>query len=1029
MSKRTNEKTDINVRTQRLLDSAVQIRHATRDKVVGTGVVISTDGQIVTCAHVVRDAGVDPRDVNGEQLGIYFPLARGGEVKARRATVAACCPHHDDDIVLLQLVGDPPPLGPEQTATLGTADPSRGHDFQSYGFSRLGPYPGRIATGKILDYVLPPEGHTLLVNPVQLLSRGIRPGMSGAGVLDVERNLIVGLIAERWRPGDSPVDDDIGWAVDCYVLTFDPFNFPLRDEPLNKRPAPQPKTDIEQARAAVAPDLGIEWNNAPASLEEWVGRNDLLAAITRDWADPERRVTGLIGFGGEGKSSLARRWVDNLLASDSPPLISGEGPGEGAKPDGVFWWGFYTRPSVDEFFEAALEYMSGGRIDPRQYPSSSAKAHLIAGMLYAGRYLFVLDGLEVMQHQEGDQYGLLKSTDLREFLSYFAAPEHQSFCLITSRAPVLDLMEYTTYTHRDVARLSPADGRALLRRVGVTGPDAALDKVVADWDGHALTLGLLGSYLAERHGGDVAYIGEIPPPTADEPRYERVHRVLRRYDDHLTQAERAFLILFSAFRTPVEEAAFAKVFRARRGEVTSPLHAPIAVLDDAEFKAMIQRLLNYRILRYDPHARHYTAHPLIRNHYLARLTAGDPSTGSGQAAAQAAHERIKDYYLDLAGDTPYNPTLDDLAPLIEVVHHACRAGAYDEAYRIRRERIYQGQRKVLIWQLGAYETTLALMLESFPNGDTSQDPQVSDPHAKCFILNEIGLCLMSLGRLGEAPPFYERAVAGLIVAEDWHNASTGYRNLANLYAHLGALAASADAAGEALALAHRAEDKRDECVSLGFQALAAHLRGDLEAAGTVFQEAEVLERETDSTVRYLYSLRGIHHADHLRRIGQVDYARRVTEANLPLCQQYMVEQVSQCHRVLGDLDADSGQHESTRGHYDEALRIARGIAERSVLIEALLARGRWAAKDPKGLRDPSGLAQAFSDLNEALGYAVDSAYRIYEADIRVALAWAHLAAGDTNRARQEAERAQRMSADMGYHWGQVDAAEVLAALD
>ena len=51
---------------------------------------------------------------------------------------------------------------------------------------------------------------------------------------------------------------------------------------------------------------------------------------------------------------------------------------------------------------------------------------------------------------------------------------------------------------------------------------------------------------------------------------------------------------------------------------------------------------------------------------------------------------------------------------------------------------------------------------------------------------------------------------------------------------------------------------------------------------------------------------------------------------------------------------------------------------REVLIEVLLARGRWAARNPKGLPDPLG----FSDLNEALGYAVDGGYRIYEADIR-----------------------------------------------
>jgi tetratricopeptide (TPR) repeat protein len=655
-----------------------------------------------------------------------------------------------------------------------------------------------------------------------------------------------------------------------------------------------------------------------------VGRDDLLASISRDWASPDRSVTGLIGFGGEGKSSLARRWVDNLLANVSPPPTLGEGPGVGARPDGVFWWGFYDRPSVDEFFEAALTYM-GGEVMARRVRSANVRAQVIGAMLGAGRYLFVLDGLEIMQHQEGDQYGLLRSTDLREFLSYFAAPEHQSFCLVTSRAPLLDLMAYTTYTHRDVTRLSPADGVALLREVGVVGQDGVLSNVVEDWDGHALTLGLLGGYLAEQHGGDVAHIGEIPPPTADEPRYERVHRVLRRYDDHLTGAERAFLTLFSAFRTPVHESAFDKVFRPLLPSPTSPptLGGTEGGLAEGGLDALVQRLVAYRILRHDPNADTYTTHPLIRNHYFARLTAGD------RAQTQDAHERIKDYYLELAGDTPRFPTLDNLAPLIEVVHHACRAGAYDEAHRIRRERIYQDNRKVLIHQLGAYETTLALMQEFFPGGDASQEPQVGDPSAKSYILNAIGLYLMNLGRLGEAVPFYERAVAGIVAREDWHNASIGYQNLADLHAYLGALTESADAAREALALAHRAENKDDKCQSLAHQAWAAHLCGDLDAADAAFQQAEALEQPEG----YLYSNRGIFHAEHLRLTGQADYARRVTEANLEICERNRwQDSISRSHRVLGDLGADpstssgqAGQHESARAHYDEALRIARGI--------------------------------------------------------------------------------------------------------
>jgi hypothetical protein len=165
----------------------------------------------------------------------------------------------------------------------------------------------------------------------------------------------------------------------------------------------------------------------------------------------------------------------------------------------------------------------------------------------------------------------------------------------------------------------------------------------------------------------------------------------------------------------------------------------------------------------------------------------------------------------------------------------------------------------------------------------------------------------------------------------------------------------------------------------------------------------------------------------LRRTGNANYARRVIQANLKICEQYhIIKDETACQRVLGDLDSDAGQHASARAHYNTALKIARGISRRDVLIEALLARGRWAAKY---MKDASS---AFNDLNEALRYAVEGGYRIYEADIRVALAWAHSVVSDQssvvrNResAKVEAERALRISEEMGYYWGKVDAEEVL----
>jgi tetratricopeptide (TPR) repeat protein len=177
-------------------------------------------------------------------------------------------------------------------------------------------------------------------------------------------------------------------------------------------------------------------------------------------------------------------------------------------------------------------------------------------------------------------------------------------------------------------------------------------------------------------------------------------------------------------------------------------------------------------------------------------------------------------------------------------------------------------------------------------------------------------------------------------------------------------------------------------------------------------------------MRYLPSSPGIHHADHLRRIGQPDYARKIIEANLQICEQkHWTFLISPCHRILGDLDTNAGKHDSAQVHLEFALKIARSISDREVLIEALLARGSFYAK-----KRTSNVSQAFADLNEALNYAVEGGYRIYEADIRIALAWAFIASDDKEKAFAEANRAQQMSQKMKYHWGKLDAQEVLGKI-
>jgi hypothetical protein len=781
--------------------------------------------------------------------------------------------------------------------------------------------------------------------------------------------------------------------------------FPIHTEPLPLLSGPQPKTDLDRAQQLAQVNLKPNLQFAPLPLEEWVGREDLLAEITQDWIDPTRLITGLIGFGGEGKTSLARRWVTDLrknrLPQDAP-----------LKPDGIFWWGFYERNSVDEFFEAALNYLGGGQVDLSTLPSANARANFLAAMLRGKRYLFILDGFEVMQHEKGDEYAQIKSADLYEFLTYFAAGGHESFCLITSRAPLMDLIEFVSYTNRNVDRLSDTDGRALLQKIGVQGTEAQLDRIVSDWDGHALTLSLLGSYLVDRYQGDILHLSDIPLPQSDEDCYQRLQRVLRRYNDHLTEAEQLFLKIFSAFRLPLQQSAFKQVFRNK----TQPLTAPLGQLDPPTFKSVLQNLQKYRILRFNPHTKYYKLHPLVRNHYCELLQE------QHTPQLKALYRSIKDYYLDQSGSPLPTPTLDSLVPLLEVVHYVCEIEAYDTAWQIYWERISQRNRYVLIAILCAYETTIATLQEFFPNGNTELDPLVTSAQAKYLILEEIGICWAGLGYLNSARLFYERAKAVALNARNWEKASLIYQRLSELHVFRGELDEAETAAKESFDYASRAKNSWTQMEALVHQAIAADLQGDHDTADSLFQKAEARQQKMQNDSRPLFSWRGIAYANFLNRADRLGHAQTVAQENLQICQEKgWLNLVGKANRTLGDISFSSGRESSAGGYYDQAVKIARSTPRFDALIEALSSRGQWAARQ-------GDFKTARNDLSEALRCAKINSYRLYEADVRVGLAWLHYGEQNFDAARSEATQAQQMSQEMGYPWGAIAAAAVLERL-
>jgi tetratricopeptide (TPR) repeat protein len=1004
------------VRLQDIREFTVQIRNLESNEIVGTGIIISSSCHVVTCAHVVVEAGINPRtgsklpnffeylwknmlrkelgttleNTKGD-IGVYFPQIQDSGLRLRKAKIIRYFQDYDDDIVLLGLQGDPPLLNPNQVAVIGNAEFSGNNLFRSYGYRRLGNYIAAWADGKILGKVEPPTDRVFLEEPIQLICDKIDAGMSGAAVLDIDRNLVVGIISEAWFPDLSSKASDTAWAINAKILNLEPFAIPLRDTFLEKGLTPQPQIDVKKAHSAALLSPGIALYGAPSPLSEWVGRTELLKNIQNDWKNNQVRIVGLIGIGGEGKSSLARHWVDETIRDDIQE-----------KPEGVFWWGFYENSSIDEFFDTAIQFLTAGKLDPQDYPSIFAKAHLVAAMLTKGRYLFILDGIELFQYKDGDLYGLLKSGALREFLEFFASPGHNSFCIVTSRLPLIDLIKYSSYNQVEVKPLLPFEGRSLLRKLGVKGPDSQLNHLVNSWDNHALALSLIGSYIVEKYAGNSLEFEEYPFLQADNP----VQRLLSRYDQYMSETEKIFLTLFAAFRIPLSEPGLFSIFRNE--ESKCGLLDQFFRMGSDSFEKLIRKLCDYRILRHNTEAENYSCHPLIHEYYDHLLMQLDNTEIS------IFHSEIMDYYLSHFETATVPNTLNDLNPVIEATHHCCSAGRYDEAFIILRDKIHHEDEHIINQKFAAWETALAINLEFFPNDYMKLDPLVTDIEHKSLLINEVGLCFMNLGKLAESLPFFKRASEISISIENSHDASHDFMNLSELYADIGDLRSSLQMAEKALTFALKAGDKRDECDARCRHATSAFLLGDVRTAEEEYKKSESLQRELLPNRPFLFGLRGIQYGYFLLKSNNHDLARQVTETNLLLCEQNKAfRSIIQCHQLLGYLDMLENRDDQSSAHLETALNLARSRENRHLIIKSLILMGQYFAKKGEVL-------QAVTNLNEAINYISIGGYQVDEIDIRNSLASIYIGIGEINRASLELDITGRMSGHLGYKWGSLD---------
>ena len=640
-------------------------------------------------------------------------------------------------------------------------------------------------------------------------------------------------------------------------------------EEILKLASPTHRTPASSDAFCILPEK-IDLSKLPLTSGDFLGREMELKLLEDAWADAGRtHVVTLVAPGGVGKTSLVKRWLDNMKADGW----------RGASK--VFGWSFYSQgtsddrqASDDSFLTDALRWFE---IECEPTASPWDKGRLLASAISSERTLLVLDGLEPLQHPPGPLGGQLRAPGVQALLRQLTRAGHSGLCVVTTRERLTDLEDSERCTGRpegvvirhDVGNLSDTDGGKLLHRLGVRRAgaatiaegDAELRAASREVRGHALTLTLVGKYLTLTADGGIGDIRqrdrinftEAGAETLGGHAFKAMAAYEKWFQSEGESGKRplAAVRLLGLFDRPANDGCL----RALRQEPVIPrLNEPLIGLSDTQWNLTLNRLQECGLVT--EIGKVVDAHPLVREFFAQQLRQQNAE------GWRAGHQRLYEYLRDNTEDKPL-PTLEDLLPLYQAVAHGCNAGLHQEVCDdLYYKRIVRGEENYVAKKLGAFGSELGAIACFFEQPWSHPSLSIRE-RVQAWLLNYAAFCLRAFGRLLEALDPMRAGLEGFIKRKDWKNAAVVASNLSELELALGEMDRAISDAEQSVIFADSSSDEFQRLSKRTTLADALHQTGKSDEALKCFREAEEMQAQRYPTNPRLGSIGCFRYCDLL----------------------------------------------------------------------------------------------------------------------------------------------------------------------